>query len=99
MSEEEIQQNLALKEIPNQIGDVDPPPGILVRAGPIGPNKFGPGNPNITQYELMELIPESSFLPPTPIMPPTSTPMESPFESTCQSGSVEPIEPIEPEIP
>jgi RHS repeat-associated protein len=98
MTPEQIQQNLALPEAPDQIGAMDPPPGTLVRAGPVGENDFGPGNPDITQFELMEMVPESSFLPSTPIMPPTSTPMESPFESTDPTGPIEPVDPIEPEI-
>jgi RHS repeat-associated protein len=92
MGPEELQQNLALKDVPDQIGEVDVPEGITLRAGPVGQNAFGPGNISITQYQLMEDIPNVSFAAPTPLTTPTPLPTEIPFE---------PLEPIDefPEIP
>jgi len=74
MTPEQIQQNLALDYVPDQIGKVDLPPNTLVRAGPVGGNAFGPGNLKITQYQLMEEIPNESFITPTPIE--TTTPLD-----------------------
>ncbi|KAI9450318.1 hypothetical protein F5148DRAFT_1290902 [Russula earlei] len=69
--DEEIQQNLALPETPDQIVEVDVPEGTVMRAGPVGANDFGPGNPNITQYKVMEELPNSAFSAPTPLKVPT----------------------------
>ncbi len=90
MTPQQIQQNLALPENPTQVGEVTVPEGTLMRAGPVGGNDFGPGNLGITQYQLMEPIPNSSFSTPTAISTPdVQMPTDVP---------IEPIEPIEPEI-
>jgi RHS repeat-associated protein len=95
MTPQQIQQNLALPEAPTQMGEVTVPAGTLMRAGPVGANDFGPGNLGITQYQLMEQIPNSSFADPVPLVTPSiEAPIEVPIEP------IEPIEPFEfPEIP
>ena len=92
MSGKEIQQNLALENEPDQIGEVNLPEGTILRAGPVGGNAWGPGNTNITQYQIMSRIPDASFAPSVPLSVPPSLPMEIPIEP------IEPIEPIDPEI-
>jgi RHS repeat-associated protein len=67
MSSSALKDNLALETAPDQIGAVYVPEGAEVEAGPVGANAWGPGNVNIIQYHLLSNIPESSFLPPTPI--------------------------------
>ena len=98
MSNQEIQKNLALENVPDQIGDVDVPTGTVVRAGPVGANAWGPGNVKITQYQIISRIPNGSFIEPVPLQAPTSAPIENitPIEPI---EPVEPIEPIEPFIP
>ena len=90
MTPQQIQENLALPEIPDQIGEVKVPAGTLMRQGFVGRNNFGPGNIKITQYQLMENIPNSNFYEPAPILTPRpAEPIEVPME---------PIEPVEPII-
>jgi len=101
LSPQQIQQELALPEVPTQMGEVVVPSGTLMRAGPVGANSFGPGNLNITQYQLMEPIPNSSFADPIPIPLPTiEAPVSIPVEpAVTPIEPVEPITPIEPIIP
>jgi RHS repeat-associated protein len=91
MTTKEIQENLALENEPDQIGEVKLPEGTILRAGPVGQNAWGPGNTNITQYQIMSRVPDASFAPSVPLGSPTPMPM--PMELP-----IEPIEPIDPEI-
>ena len=90
MNAGEIQKNLALKDLPDLVGYVDVPAGTTLRAGPIGANAFGPGNPNIIQYQIMDMIPDGAFLKPISI--------ENIFEMKWEYPELNPIktEPIEP---
>ena len=94
----EIQKNLALPAVPDQVGYVDVPAGTLLRAGPVGPNSFGPGNTQITQYQLMENIPNASFLEPISIEYLPEMRWEYPELNPIKTEPIEPIksEPIEP---
>jgi hypothetical protein len=67
MSPKEIQENLALEYEPDQIQDVNVPKGTDIESGPVGDNKWGPGNQNITQYRLKARIPNENFEPPVKI--------------------------------
>jgi RHS repeat-associated protein len=98
MSPAEIKTNLAIKDLPDQVGYVDVPAGTLLRAGPVGPNSFGPGNTQITQYQLMETIPNASFLEPIPIEYLPEMKWEYPALEPIKTEPIEPIktEPIEP---
>jgi len=98
MNAAEIQKNLALPAVPDQVGYVDVPAGTLLRAGPIGPNSFGPGNTQITQYQLMGEIPIASFLEPIPIEYLPEMKWEYPALEPIKTEPIEPIktEPIEP---
>jgi len=97
MTPEEIQKNLALPAVPDQVGYVDVPGGTVLRAGPIGPNSFGPGNTQITQYQLMGEIPISSFLEPISIELLYEMRFEYPELNPIKTEPMEPVktEPIE----
>jgi hypothetical protein len=73
-------------------GQNDPRILAALRAGPVGGNAWGPGNVNITQYQIVTRIPDASFEPAVPLNIPTSLPIDVPIEP------IEPIEPIDPEI-
>ena len=98
MTPAEIQKNLALPAVPDQVGYVDVPVGTLMRAGSVGPNSFGPGNPQITQFQLMENIPNASFIEPVKIEYLERLKWESqPIEPIKLTDPIEPIrtEPVE----
>jgi RHS repeat-associated protein len=92
LSAQEIQQNLALENVPDQIGEVNLPEGTILRAGPVGANAWGPGNANITQYQIISRVPDASFEPAIPFRVPIPSSLPIPIEP------IEPIEPIDPEI-
>jgi hypothetical protein len=75
-----------LENVPDQIGEVNLPEGTILRAGPVGANAWGPGNANITQYQIISRVPDASFEPAIP------------FRVPIPSSLPIPIEPIEPEI-
>jgi len=98
MSPQDIKQNLAIENEPDQIGEVEVPTGTTVRVGPVGANGFGPGNIRIMQYQIISRIPNESFFTPVPLQPPPQTPIE-PIEPIDPIEPIEPIEPIDPIIP
>jgi RHS repeat-associated protein len=99
MNAAEIQKNLAIKDMPDQVGYVDVPAGTTLRAGSIGANAFGPGNSNIIQYQIMDMIPDGAFLEPISIEYLSEMKWEYPPLEPIKSIEpikVDPIEPVKP---
>lgn len=67
MTPEEIQQYLALPNIPTQISDVIVPAGTNMQVGKVAAQPgFGAPNVGGDQYQLLQQIPSSSFGEPAP---------------------------------
>ena len=71
LTPEQIQTKFGMPNTPTHTVEVNPPAGTTVRVGTAGEG-FVPGGGGGTQYQLMENIPQSSFVNPVEI--PTVTP-------------------------
>jgi hypothetical protein len=93
LNREGIKDNWSIKDVPDQMGEVNVPTGTLVREGSAAENAFGSGGGE--QFQLMEEIPNSSFGTPSPIPETTGT---GPVEMEGVEPFEEGFEPVDPEI-